>query len=99
VPRRSRTDAWVITARNPGGRPAAPWTNERRTRELTRVLHRRDIPWRPAVNLDLAGDWPDEPAVCAWNLNERAARKLGRRFGQAALLRIPRHGKPQLFWA
>lgn len=95
---RPRTDAWVITPCNPGGRRALPWTNARRRRELEQALCRRGIPWQPAVNLDPTGDWPDEPAVCAWNLSERTALGLGRRFGQAALLRIPHRGKPELFW-
>lgn len=95
---RPRTDAWMITACNPGGRRTTPWRNARRRRQLIRLLERRGIPWRPAVNFDPAGDWPDEPGVCVWNLDERAARKLARRLGQAALLHIPRRGQPELFW-
>lgn len=98
LPARGRTDAWVITPCNPGGHRVATWINRRRLRELERTLRDQDIPWWPAVNLDPAGDWPDEPGVCAWSLDEHAARELGRRFGQAALLRLPPRGAPRLLW-
>lgn len=95
---RAHADAWIITAHNPGGNRAAPWRNARRHRELIALLNRQAAPWLPALNIDPAGEWPDEPGVCVWNLGERGARALGHRFGQAALLNLPNRGTPKLTW-
>lgn len=98
LPRTAGADAWVVTPCNPGGRRVAPWINARRRREMAGLLESRGIPFRPAVNLDPAGDWPDEHGVCVWNLATHEIEALARRFGQAAVLHIPRRGPPELVW-
>jgi len=94
----------VITPCNPGSRPLSPQANQARREALAACLARRGggagWRWWPAENRADQGDWPVEPGflVLFPRAGRRAARALGRLFGQNALVWGWRKGAGQLLW-
>jgi len=91
-------DGWVITPCNPRAKRMPRPINDRRLDALHALLARQRRPWLSACNLEPHGDWPDEPGAYIYRIPAPVARSIAVRFGQAALLRVPRHKPPELVW-
>jgi hypothetical protein len=88
----------IITAYNPGSILQAPWHNRRRQRHLRAELRRRG--WLAGWGKNLAdrGGWPVEKTCLALGLDEEAARRLGVRYGQNAVVVGDADAVPRLLW-
>ncbi len=93
--RRVRT-AGFVTACNPGSRPTAPRVNAIARRRLDAWIRRRGLRALPGEGADPSGRWPAEPSLLVPGLGPRAARRLGRRFRQNAVVIVgPHHARTQ----
>ncbi|WP_374342288.1 DUF3293 domain-containing protein [Azonexus sp.] len=88
----------LMTACNPGSRPATPADNARRQAELECDL--LDAGYRPfgAEHLADAGDWPVEPGCFVPGLSADDALALGADYGQNAVVCGGADGVPRLLW-
>ena len=101
---RHRCDcAAYLTACNPFSQDVGPAENAARQAELARQLKGRSLAFIDGVGLDGqapshggARQWPGEPSFLVLGLSLEAARALGRKHGQNALLWCARNGVPQL---
>jgi Protein of unknown function (DUF3293) len=93
--RGARTAA-CVTAFNPGSRRRGRGANLAAHRALLAHVRRRG--WRHllAEGRDPAGAWPGEASLLVFGLGPAAARQLGRRFRQNAILLIRRGRPPEL---
>jgi len=78
--------AAFLTASNPRSRLLQPAVNERRQARLRRALERQGRSVLPGTGRHPLGGWPGEPSFLVPGLSRAAARALGRRFGQNAVL-------------
>lgn len=88
----------IVTACNPGGR-IVPDRNADRTRRLQEEIVRRG--WRHcnACNVADAGDWPDEPGFCIFDVEANSLCAMAREFGQVAVVCGSSHdGRGELVW-
>lgn len=90
--------AAFITAHNPGSRLMTEEHNGNAQASLVaqgRVIAAATL---SGVALDPRGTWPAEDSVLLVNIDREAARRLGRRFGQNALVWIHPTGLAELVW-
>lgn len=75
----------IVTACNPGGKLAPEPNVPRNLRLQERIVEHA---WRhvPACNCADAGDWPDEPGFCVFDVEESALGRLAVEFGQTAIV-------------
>ena len=92
------TSACFATAANPGSRLQADRVNARAQADLVAEVEQMGFAWIPGVSRDPAGEWPDEASVLVLGADEPAARQLGGRFGQNAVVLINDTGLPTLLW-
>jgi len=88
-------EAALTTAANPGAVPLSDAENRARNAELRMVLVDLAIPTIEARNTASDGSWL-EPSLLCLGLGTEAARALGRRFGQLAILHAGRDAIPRL---
>jgi hypothetical protein len=81
---RLRWPITLVTAWNPGGRPAAGPMNRKANRALRRALEAQGRAWRPALGRARDGSWA-EPGFAVGGLDEAEATALGRDWGQLAI--------------
>jgi hypothetical protein len=91
----ARTAA-CVSAFNPGSRRRGRHANRAAHRALLAHLRRRGWRHLPAEGRDPTGEWPGEASLLVFGLGEAAARQLGRRFRQNAILLIRRGRAPEL---
>jgi hypothetical protein len=90
-PFESRETLHVITAWNPGSRPATLAANAERQAALAAALAEGRLRWLPAVGRSPDGAWREE-SMAIRNLTRAAAVALGRRFGQRAIYELSATG-------
>jgi hypothetical protein len=81
----------VITAWNPGSRPATAAENVERQAALAAELAEGGLRWLPAVGRSPDGAWQEE-SMAIRDLSRAAAVTLGRRFGQRAIYELSATG-------
>lgn len=88
----------LLTACNPASRPLPAWRNRVRQVRLWRLLRGARLRL-PALGVPDRGGWAPEASVLAGPLPRGRARRLGRRFGQNAVV-AARRGRPcVLVWS
>ena len=75
----------IVTAHNPRSEKLADEENERRHKELERVLLERGATFGPSVGESPDGAWREE-GVIVYDISLEGALELGRRFEQHAVL-------------
>jgi hypothetical protein len=91
-------EQWAfVTAHNPGSRPDAPGNADRHA-ELLSWVQARGLPWFAARSVADDGGWPEEESLLIVGLAHEEARRLGRRFGQVAIV-VGDFGGPALLLA
>jgi hypothetical protein len=94
---RSGAERWAfLTAWNPASEQLRRAENDRRQQELIDALQDDEYQWRPGEGRGRDPSWPPERSVFVLNLSTGAARALGRRFGQLAVLVGQRGGNSKL---
>jgi hypothetical protein len=78
--------ASFLTACNPLGTPLSEDDNARRNAELEAILAERKLPFLHGAGIDAKGEWPAEASVLVLGIDLDAAKALGRRFEQNAIL-------------
>jgi hypothetical protein len=87
--------AAIVTAENPGSRALPAAENAARTTRLAADLAARGLRSAPAENRAADGGWR-ERAFLILEIDEPAARELGREHGQAAIVILARGAVPRL---
>lgn len=85
-----------LTAWNPESRALDPDTNAKRQALLADEIRRLGLAALPGVGQDPAAAWPGEESVLVPGLGLDAAKVLGARFGQNAIVWAGADGVPQL---
>ena len=85
-----------LTACNPLGRQLGDAANARRQAALADALAVRRLALVDGVGEDPSGLWPGEPSLLALGLDAAAARALGERFEQNAILASGPDAVPRL---
>jgi len=75
----------VISARNPMSVALEEAENQDRDRRLATMLREQGAAWNPAEGRSSDGKWR-EPSSVVWGLTCGAAREIGRRFEQRAVV-------------
>lgn len=88
--------AAYVSACNPFSHVASDADNERRHAELVEELTRRSLHFVEGMGRNNRGQWPGEASCLVLGLSLEAAKKLGRQFGQNALVWCGADGVPQL---
>ncbi len=86
----------IVTAHNPRSEKLSGEENERRHRELERVLLERRAAFGPSVGESPDGAWREE-GVVVYDVSLEGALELGRRFEQHAVL-YGQGGRVALVW-
>lgn len=92
-----RTWAFV-TACNPGSARWPDWRNLPRRRRLERLARRLGYLTLSGAGVGDDLGWPAEPSVLILHIPRQRARRLGRLFGQNAIVVGRRGGRPELVW-
>lgn len=80
-------DEWAfVTAYNPDGKTAPEEQNLRAQARLAEELDRHGLRILAGEGRADLGTWPPEPSMLILGMPETAARELGRRYGQAAIV-------------
>ena len=79
-----------VTAWNPRSEPRSRWANLRRNTALQRQLRMQR--WRlvTALGVPLAGEWPAEESLAVLDMSCQRGVRLGRRYGQHAIVHAGR---------
>lgn len=85
-----------ITACNPQGRERSAAENEAAQKALAGDLNALGISFIPGIGEPDSGDWTGEPSYLVLGLDEAAARRLGRRYEQNAILCAGQDAVPRL---
>jgi len=94
-----RVRSWAfVTAWNPQSQVLAPWRNAARDAELRQALGRAGYGWLPALGEGDDPGWTPEPSVLVLGMSGRDAARLGRRFGQNAVVIGKLGGRAMLVW-
>jgi len=89
---------WVfVTAWNPSSRAQPGWRNRARQARLARALRGLHI-CLPGLGLPRDSRWQPEHSLFAAPVSAGRARRLGRRFGQNAVVAGRRGQPPALLW-
>jgi hypothetical protein len=75
-----------ITACNPNGQALGPADNAHRQKELARELRARGLAFDAGIGQHPSNGWEGEPSFLVYGLDLEAAKALGRRFGQIAIV-------------
>jgi hypothetical protein len=75
-----------ITAWNPRSEPAAPEVNRAAQTRLETELTALGLPFLHGEGLDPTRSWPGEPSVLVLGISRDDAQRLGRTFGQNAIV-------------
>lgn len=90
----NNAESWaLITGYNAFGQKANSADNLLQQKQLIAAIEAFGYAWSPAMNTDPTGKWPDEPSCFIFEIAEREAIKLGRRFSQKGIL-AGRVGRP-----
>jgi hypothetical protein len=82
-----------LTAYNPGSVLLSPEENHHRQVDLENELRIGGWDFFPGEGVGNGGTWPPEPSVLVLGIDEATAQKLGRAFGQNAVV-VGRLGRP-----
>jgi sugar phosphate isomerase/epimerase len=85
-----------LTAWNPFSQPTDDIANAARQAELLDALSRLGLVCMPGLGRHPSNDWPGEDSVLALGLGLNAAKALGQRFEQNAIVWIGTDAVPQL---
>ena len=85
-----------LTACNPFGRRLADAANARRQAALADAIAACGLPLVDGIGEDPSGLWPGEPSLLVLGIDEAAARALGARFDQNAILASGPDAVPRL---
>lgn len=85
-----------ITAFNPFSECLTDAANEERQAQLVKELHLRSLAFWEGVGQHPSNGWPGEPSLLVFGLNLEAAKELGRRYQQNAIVWSGDDGVPQL---
>ncbi len=88
--------AAFMTACNPLGQQLSDAKNIDRQSELEQELNRHSLQFISSIGLDSHGEWPGEASVLIFGLSLEAARALGRKYEQNALVWSDQDAVPQL---
>lgn len=88
--------AAYLTARNPYSSQQDPMDNDARQAVLAQELNGRSLKCIPGVGRDRLGQWPGEASFLVLGLTLEAAKAMGRKYEQNALLWCGPDGVPQL---
>ena len=92
-----RTDCGAfVTACNPFGVDVGKAANHARQLELTRELGRRSLTFFNGIGKHPSGGWTAEPSCFVLGLSLEAAKKLGRKFDQNAVIWCGSDAVPEL---
>jgi len=95
--KRHRVDCSAfITAWNPFSQQLTAQENEERHQALIAEIKGRSLSFLPGVGQHPSNNWPGEQSVLVMGLSLEAAKTLGRRFEQNAVVWTGRDGIPQL---
>ena len=95
--KRHRVDCSAfITAWNPFSQQLTAQENEERHQALIAEIKGRSLSFLPGVGQHPSSNWPGEQSVLVLGLSLEAAKTLGRRFEQNAVVWTGRDGIPQL---
>ncbi len=95
--KRHRVDCSAfITAGNPYNKQLSAQENEERHQALIAESKGRSLSFLPGVGQHPSNNWPGEQSVLVLGLSLEAAKTLGRRFEQNAVVWTGRDGIPQL---
>lgn len=85
-----------ITAFNPYSQPCTPEVNLSRQQELICELKVRSLKFIEGIGQHSSNDWPGEPSLLVLGLSLEAAKTLGSRFEQNALVWMGTDCTPEL---
>ncbi|CAM5788508.1 MAG: DUF3293 domain-containing protein [Burkholderiales bacterium] len=85
-----------LTACNPFSQRSGDAANANRQAELAAELTRRGLTFAPGIGQHPSNDWPGEDGSLVFGLDLEAAKALGARFEQNALIWSGADGVPQL---
>jgi hypothetical protein len=89
-----RLREWAyLTACNPASRRLPEEENVGRQRELVAAVRDLRLAFLEGEGIGADTDWPAEPSILILGIESDAARALGRRFGQLAIV-VGRAGQP-----
>jgi hypothetical protein len=90
---------WIwLTAENPAALQCAEAANKSARNELATLLTELQMPRLSVVAQAAAGDWPEEAGELCAGLPLGKARRLGKKFGQLALLAGKYQGRARIVW-
>jgi hypothetical protein len=94
---RTGARTWAfISAWNPHSQPLAAAQNARRHAELVTTVAQRGLDTLPGEGIGEDPAWPPEESLLVLNISRGEAVRLGRRFGQLAIVAGRRGGPPAL---
>ena len=85
-----------ITAHNPFSKSASQEENNERMLQLVNELKNRSLGFLPGIGQHPSNDWPGEPSLLIFGLSLEAAKALGNKYEQNAILWIGVTGTPEL---
>jgi hypothetical protein len=88
--------AAFITACNPYSRAVSDSENTERQMELAKELRNRSLKFLDGVGEHPSGDWPSEASYLVLGLSLEAAKSLGQRYEQNAIVWCGADGVPKL---
>ncbi len=92
-------DSWAfITACNPGSARLTPAENAERMARLEAEVRAAGFEFLHGKGVGRNGSWPPEPSMLILDIDEAAARELGRRFSQAAIIVGECNSPARLIW-
>lgn len=80
------TCSTYITAWNPRSEPTAPEVNRAAQARLEAELQAAGFPFLRGEGVDPTGSWPGEPSVLVLGISGNEAQRLGRAYGQNAIV-------------
>ena len=90
---------WIfITACNPRSKRSSSWRNHARQHALLQSVRRSGKRWLNGLGEGLDNEWLPEPSIVVFGLGPHAGRRLGRQFGQFAVVAGRLGGRAQLLW-
>ena len=89
---------FIITAYNPNSHLLTELENEERDRRLRTDLEAVPGLKNQARNIDPMGKWPDEAGYCVCGADAAEVLRLGRKYGQNALLHWQSGAMVALWW-
>ncbi len=87
-----------ITAFNPRSEQLTDEENAARHSELLAATKAGDYEFLNGYGRGSIGDWPPEKSLLIFNIDREAAKKIGKRFGQNAIVAGQIEDLPELVW-